>query len=160
MALPVNYMHGAISHASRRPPDVILRMSFTRPSTTLGDRRPGNEAIKSGRLLLYTSKECYFSKRKQTQKPTKQDGNDSRLVPVVVVVVVVVVFVVVVVWQIILLLCHLQQHFQNAIAEHSLGSRRVHMMHKYLVIAFFCPKKVIWLYHVLCIHVIMYKCYV
>ena len=37
-------MHGAISHASRRPPDVILRMSFTRPSTALGDRRPGNEA--------------------------------------------------------------------------------------------------------------------
>ena len=38
-------MHGAISHASRRPPDVILRTSFTRPSTALGDRRPGNEAI-------------------------------------------------------------------------------------------------------------------
>ena len=37
-------MHGAINHASRRPPDVILRTSFTRPSTTLGDRRPGNEA--------------------------------------------------------------------------------------------------------------------
>ena len=29
-------MHGAISHASRRPPDVILRRSFTRPSTVLG----------------------------------------------------------------------------------------------------------------------------
>ena len=154
VALPVNcsVMHGRhVSHTSRRPPDIILCMSFTRPSTTLGDRRPGNEAIKSGRLLLYTSKECYFSKRKQTQKPTKQDGNDSRLVPIA---------VVVVVWQIIMLLCHLQQHFQNAIAEHSLGSRRVHMMHKYLVIACFCPKKVIWLYYVLCIHVIMYKCYV
>ena len=37
-------MHSAISHASRRPPDVILRTSFTRPSTALGDRRPGNEA--------------------------------------------------------------------------------------------------------------------
>ena len=37
-------MHGAISHASRRPPDIILRTSFTRPSTTLGDWRPGNEA--------------------------------------------------------------------------------------------------------------------
>ena len=36
-------MHDVISHASRRPPDVILRMSFTRPSTALGDRRPGNE---------------------------------------------------------------------------------------------------------------------
>ena len=32
-------------HASRRPPDVILHRSFTRPSTVLGDRRPGNEAI-------------------------------------------------------------------------------------------------------------------
>ena len=31
-------------HASRRPPRVILRRSFTRPSTALGDRRPGNEA--------------------------------------------------------------------------------------------------------------------
>ena len=38
-------MHGAISHASRHPPNVILRTSFTRPSTALGDRRPGNEAI-------------------------------------------------------------------------------------------------------------------
>ena len=38
-------MHGAISHTSRCPPDVILRRSFTRPSTTLGDRRPGNEAM-------------------------------------------------------------------------------------------------------------------
>ena len=28
-------MHGAISHASRRPPDVILCRSFTRPSTAL-----------------------------------------------------------------------------------------------------------------------------
>ena len=33
-----------VSHASRRPPDVILRTSFTRPSTALGDRRPENEA--------------------------------------------------------------------------------------------------------------------
>ena len=41
MALPVSCMQ---SHASRRPPDVILRTSFTRPSTALGDRRPGNEA--------------------------------------------------------------------------------------------------------------------
>ena len=48
MALPVNcsVMHAqrVISHASRHPPDVILRTSFTGPSTTLGDRRPGNEA--------------------------------------------------------------------------------------------------------------------
>ena len=28
-------MYGTISHASRRPPDVILRRSFTRPSTAL-----------------------------------------------------------------------------------------------------------------------------
>ena len=28
----------------QRLPDVILRMSFTRPFTALGDRRPGNEA--------------------------------------------------------------------------------------------------------------------
>ena len=35
VALPLNCMHGAISHASRRSPDVILRRSFTRPSTTL-----------------------------------------------------------------------------------------------------------------------------
>ena len=28
-------MHGAISHASRLPPDIILRRSFTRPSTAL-----------------------------------------------------------------------------------------------------------------------------
>ena len=34
-------MHAAISHASGRPPDVILHTSFTRPSTALGDRRPG-----------------------------------------------------------------------------------------------------------------------
>ena len=33
-------------HTSRRPPDVILCRSFTRPSTVLGDRRPGNEASK------------------------------------------------------------------------------------------------------------------
>jgi len=33
-------------HASRHPPDVILCTSFTRPSTALGDRRPGNEAKK------------------------------------------------------------------------------------------------------------------
>ena len=33
-------------HASRHPPDIILRTSFTRPSTAtaLGDRRPGNKA--------------------------------------------------------------------------------------------------------------------
>ena len=41
----------AISHASRRPPDVILRKSLTRPSTALGDRRPGNEANLSVRIL-------------------------------------------------------------------------------------------------------------
>jgi len=40
MALPVNCssnacVHGAISHASRCPPDVILRRSFTSPSTAL-----------------------------------------------------------------------------------------------------------------------------
>ena len=40
MALPVNCsasacMHGVISHTSRRPTDVILRRSFTRPSTAL-----------------------------------------------------------------------------------------------------------------------------
>ena len=29
----------------QRLPDVTLRRSFTRPSTALGDRRPGNEAI-------------------------------------------------------------------------------------------------------------------
>ena len=34
-------------HASRRPPDVRLRRSFTRPSTALGDRKPGNEAMHS-----------------------------------------------------------------------------------------------------------------
>ena len=28
-------MHGAISHTSRHPPDVILHRSFTRPSTAL-----------------------------------------------------------------------------------------------------------------------------
>ena len=28
-------MHGAISHTSRHPPDIILRRSFTRPSTVL-----------------------------------------------------------------------------------------------------------------------------
>ena len=47
MALPVNcsVMYARrVSHASRRPPDVIIRRSFTRPSTALGDRRPGNEA--------------------------------------------------------------------------------------------------------------------
>ena len=38
-------------HASRRPPDVILRRSFTRPSTALGDRRPGNEANFSSIVL-------------------------------------------------------------------------------------------------------------
>ena len=42
------YMHNTAvhqkSHASRCPPDVILSRSFTRPSTVLGDRRPGNEA--------------------------------------------------------------------------------------------------------------------
>ena len=37
-------MHGAISHTSRCPPDIILRRSLTRPSTALGDRRPGNDA--------------------------------------------------------------------------------------------------------------------
>ena len=38
--------HGAISHGSRRPPDVILRRSFTRPSTTLAViKRPGNKTM-------------------------------------------------------------------------------------------------------------------
>ena len=45
-------MHGTINHTSRRPPDVSLRTSFIRPSTALGDRRPGNKAKK----VLYSEK--------------------------------------------------------------------------------------------------------
>ena len=48
-------------HASRRPPDVILRSSFTRPSTALGDRRPGNEAINACNTSLMSSFHSRFS---------------------------------------------------------------------------------------------------
>ena len=46
-------MHGAISHTSRRPPDVILHRSFTRPSTALGDRKPGDKTnVLPGRVQV------------------------------------------------------------------------------------------------------------
>ena len=39
-------------HASKRPPDVILRRSFTRPSITLAvNWRPGNKATNGGKIL-------------------------------------------------------------------------------------------------------------
>ena len=38
---PTYFVHTLLS---RRPPDIILCRSFTRPSTVLGDKRPGNEA--------------------------------------------------------------------------------------------------------------------
>ena len=46
-------------HASRHPPDVILRTIFTRPSTALGDRRPGNEASNKPQIFSYPEP-CLF----------------------------------------------------------------------------------------------------
>ena len=42
-------------HTSRCPPDVILHTSFTRPSTALGGRRAGNEAINACNTSLMSS---------------------------------------------------------------------------------------------------------
>ena len=77
-------------HASRRPPDVILRTSFTRPSTALGDRRPGNEATAvpldstlasfPGSLLRNQHWSCagtYTCSRSGAEKPGNEASNKS-----------------------------------------------------------------------------------
>ena len=46
-------MNGAISHASRRPPDVILRRSFTRPSTVLAVIEGLGTRLKGEQSLFY-----------------------------------------------------------------------------------------------------------
>ena len=51
-------MHGAISHTSRHPPDVTLRRSFTRPSTTLAVVEGLETRLPTLYVLSLTSDAC------------------------------------------------------------------------------------------------------
>ena len=61
-------------HASRCPPDVILRTSFTRTSTALGDRRPGNEAT----LECQTAFAPVFCSEKLAEEERQREERERR----------------------------------------------------------------------------------